>query len=117
MGGADWAGTMVNRLEREFGTSQQRNTRITTLFRLFASDPRYDRLFDGTDEWNDEFRMVHDDLPDILRDQPGDTIEERWNNFVDERGYQEYAEAGVYLIPWEYFDAAIHEVGVVQERP
>lgn len=119
MTGSDWAGRMTGKLEREFGTSHDRNLRITGMVRWFASDPRYKPLSEDIPAGRrpDEWELLRDDLPRVLREQPGETIEERWNDLMDELGYPELVDEGVYLFPWEYFDPEIHQHGVVKERP
>lgn len=112
--GSDWAGRMVRDLEGEFGTCPERNVRITSLVRWFVSNPRYEGLLE--DSQTDESRMLTDDLPRVLREQPGDSIEERWNNLMDELGYPEKVEAGVYLQSWDDFEEDGHDPGVSSSR-
>ncbi|WP_317176044.1 hypothetical protein [Halomontanus rarus] len=110
MGASDWAGRMAKQLEEEFGTPTERNLRITSLVRWFASNPEYEGLFDGNR--NEEWRTLTNDLPEVLREESGSTIEERWNNLMDELGYQEIVEGGVYLIPWEDYDETTYKPDV-----
>ena len=49
--------------------------------------------------------FTHDPINKSLLEQPGDTIEERWNNLMDELNCQSRADKGVYLILWEEHDA------------
>lgn len=43
--------------------------------------------------------------PSLGPRQSGDTIEERWNNLMDELDCQSRADNGVYLIPWSEHEA------------
>jgi len=43
-------------------------------------------------------KRLIDDLDKSLHEQPGDTIEERWNNLMDDLNCQSRADKGVYLI-------------------
>lgn len=98
MGASDWAGRMVERLEEEFGTSARRNTQMTSLIRLYYSHPDYQQL---KEEMEEDWEKLKRDLPSLLRKYPGNTIEEKWNRLMDEWGYQEEVDAGVYLRPWD----------------
>jgi len=82
MGASDWAVEMAQRLEDEFGTAIERNHRLTGLIRWFVSNPEYEELFNHTRQ--DEASMFSDDLPAVLREQPGSTIEDRWNHLMAE---------------------------------
>lgn len=116
MGASDWAGDMSIQLEDEFGTAEKRNLRITALVRWFASDPRYEGLFDGNrQDGQHEWSLLTDDLSNVLREQPGSTIEERWNNLMLELEYQEIVEGGVYLNPWRRFDRETYDPDVTHD--
>lgn len=108
---------MIARLEEEFGTCPERNNgRITSLVRWFAAEPRYEGLFDGKRENEaDEWDMLMADLPSVLREQSGSTIEERWNTLMDELGYQEMVEGGVYLKHWKQYDRGTYDPDVSRE--
>lgn len=61
--------------------------------------------------------MFIDELPETLRDQPGETVEERWNNLMDELQFQARADAGVCLLPWTEYDERKHgHLGVSENR-
>jgi len=115
MGASDWAGTMSERLNREFGTKGERNLRVTSLIRWFVSDPRYQDISD--DPQQSDLQSLIDDLPEILREQPGDTLEQRWNHLMYEWGYQEKVDAGVYLVPWEDYDDENYDPQVTRSPP
>jgi len=106
MGASDWAGRMCIRLEEEFGVSEDRALRITTLVRLLRGEG-YEDVFGeyGSDRQQRLKKQLIDDLDRSLHEQPGNTIEERWNNLMDELNCQSRADKGVYLIPWEEHDA------------
>lgn len=107
MGASDWAGRMVTELAAEFETCEDRNLRLTALVRWFASDPDYQAI--ETTDRPDEWSMLTDDLPSVLREQPGSTIEERWNHLMDAFEYQDLADGGVYLQPWDDFDTETYD--------
>lgn len=106
MGASDWAGRMCIRLEEEFGVSEDRALRITTLVRLLRGEG-YEDVFGeyGSDRQQRLKKQLIDDLDRSLHEQSGNTIEERWNNLMDELNCQSRADKGVYLIPWEEHDA------------
>jgi hypothetical protein len=97
---------MCIRLEEEFGVSEDRALRITTLVRLLRGEG-YEDVFGeyGSDRQQRLKKQLIDDLDRSLHEQPGNTIEERWNNLMDELNCQSRADKGVYLIPWEEHDA------------
>ena len=119
MGASDWAGRMCIRLEEEFGVSEDRALRITTLVRLLRGEG-YEDVFGeyGSDRQQRLKKQLIDDLDRSLHEQPGNTIEERWNNLMDELNCQSRADKGVYLIPWEEHDADDwQDPGVTRSRP
>lgn len=119
MGASDWAGRMCMRLEEEFGISDDRALRFTTLVRLLRGE-EYENVFGeyGSERHQRLQERLIDDLDKSLREQPGDTIEERWNNLMDELNCQSRADKGVYLIPWEEHDADDWQnPGVSRSRP
>ena len=59
----------------------------------------------GTERHEQVQKRLIDDLDKSLRELPGDTIEERWNSFMDELDCQSRADKGVYLIPWKEYDS------------
>jgi len=80
----------------------------------------YDDVFGehGSDRHRRLKERLIDNLDDSLREQPGETIEQRWNNLMDELDCQERAEKGVYLIPWDEHDTDDwQKPGVVSSRP
>ncbi|MFY4814621.1 hypothetical protein ACOJIV_18280 [Haloarcula sp. AONF1] len=107
MGASDWAGSIAKDLEAEFGTCIERSVRLTSLIRWFASNPEYREIdqLEREGEWD----VLTVDLPTVLRDQPGSSIEERWNTLMDKFGYQELADGGVYLQPWDDYDTETHD--------
>ncbi len=96
MGASDWAGRMCMQLEEEFGVSEDRALRITTLVRLLRGEG-YEGVFGeyGTERHEQVQKQLIDDLDKSLREQPGDTIEERWNSLMDELDCQSRADKGV----------------------
>lgn len=102
MGASDWAGRTVQELVEAFGISDDRALRITTLVRMFVSDPTYDAVFadHGTDQWAEQKQRFIDDLPRTLKAQPGDTVEARWNTLMDARDIPNRTDEPVYLKPW-----------------
>jgi len=111
MGASDWAGEMCVRLEEEFDICSERAVRLTSLIRWFSAEPGYEELR-FNDERSNEWQMLKNDLPSVLREQSGDSIEARWNNFMERLGYQEIAEGDVYLIPWDMYENESHDPGV-----
>ncbi|MFC6953541.1 hypothetical protein [Halorubellus litoreus] len=95
---------MNDALADEFGTIYERNIRLLLLLRSFKS-PEYGPISDRLKTHDKERRMLYTELPSVLRSQYGFTIESRWNSLMDDLGYQEMSDAGVYLIPWEDSDA------------
>jgi len=110
---------MCMRLEEEFSVSGDRALRITTLVRLLRGE-EYEGVFGeyGSECHEKVQKQLIDDLNKSLHEQPGDTIEERWNNLMDELNCQSRADKGVYLIPWEEHDADNWQnPGVTRTRP
>lgn len=93
---------MAQQLGDEFDISYAQAHRLTSLVRQFSSHPDYKHLSgeSGSEQWREQKRLIFDKLPDTLRGQPGNTVEERWNSLMDELEYQKQAEKGVYLKPW-----------------
>lgn len=85
MGASDWVDGMCMRLEEEFGVSEDRVLRITTLVRLLRGEG-YEDVFGeyGSERHQKVQKRLIDYLNKTLREQSGDTIEERWNNLMDE---------------------------------
>jgi hypothetical protein len=106
MGASEWAGRMCMRLEEEFDITEDRALRFTTLVRLLRGG-EYGNVFGahGSERHRECKTRLIDNLDKSLRKQPGDTVEQRWNNLMDELGCQERADEGVYLVPWEDHDA------------
>lgn len=112
---SDWAGETANQLEAEFGICTDRALRFTTLVRFFVSKPEYEGVLA---EIENENRMLIHELPQTLRNQPGDTVEDRWNTLMDELDAQQHVDAGVYFVPWAEHDPDhMHDPGVTTERP
>lgn len=99
MGASDWAGRMINKMEREFGTRAERAIRITDLVRWMVSEPDFEELRDAglVDERFDEIFI--NSLIESLKAQKGETIEERWNTLVSEFGLYEVTGEDVLLSP------------------
>ena len=107
MGASDWAGRMSMRLEDQFDICDDRALRFTTLVRYFVSGEGYEDVMGphNTDRHRRLEERLIDDLDESLREQPGESVEARWNNLMDELDCQARAEKGVYLVPWEEHDA------------
>jgi len=119
MGASDWAGRMCDRLKETFDVCDDRALRLPTLVRYMRGEG-YDDVFGehGSDRHRRLKERLIDNLDDSLREQPGETIEQRWNNLMDELDCQERAEKGVYLIPWDEHDTDDwQKPGVVSSRP
>lgn len=100
MGASDWAGRMCMRLEEEFNISEDRALRITTLVRLLRGEGYGDVFGEYGSERHQKLQeQLIDELDKSLLKQSGNTIEERWNNLMDELDCQSRADNGVYLIP------------------
>ena len=107
------------RLEEEFDISEDRALRITTLVRLLRGEG-YEDVFGeyGSERHQKLQEQLIDDLDKSLLKQSGDTIEERWNNLMDDLDCQSRADEGVYLIPWEEHDVGDRQnPGVTRSRP
>ena len=107
------------RLEEEFGISDDRALRITTLVRLLRGEG-YEDVFGeyGSERHQKLQEQLIDNLDKSLLKQSGDTIEVRWNNLMDELDCQSRADEGVYLIPWEEHDVDdCQNPGVTRSRP
>jgi hypothetical protein len=102
MGASDWASRTASQLIEEFDISEKRAFRITSLVRLFVSNPEYDDVFaePRNDKWQRQKTDFITGLTETLKQQPGDTIEERWNNLIDEESIQHRTVNPVYLRPW-----------------
>jgi len=76
---------MCMRLEEEFDISEDRALRITTLVRLFRGEG-YEDVFGeyGSERHQKIQEQLIDELDKSLLEQSGNTIEERWNNLMDE---------------------------------
>lgn len=119
MGASDWAGRMCMRLEEEFDISEDRALRITTLVRLLRGEG-YEDVFGeyGSERHQKLQEQLIDELDKSLLEQSGNTIEERWNNLMDELDCQSRADNGVYLIPWSENEADDWQSpGVTSSRP
>jgi hypothetical protein len=103
MGASDWAGRMCLIMEERFDICDDRALRLTTLVRYFVSAKGYEDVMGvhDTDRHRRLKEQLIDDLDESLYRQPGETIEARWNNLMEELDCQARAEKGVYLIPWE----------------
>lgn len=120
MGASDWAGRMCLELEETFDICGDRALRITTLVRLLRGGEGYEDVFGphGSDRHHRHKAQLIDALDESLRNQPGETIETRWNNLMEALDCQARADNGVYLIPWEEYDADDwRDPGVTQAQP
>lgn len=120
MGASDWAGRMCRELEETFDVCDDRALRVTTLVRMLRGTDGYEEVFGphGSDRHRRHKTRLIDRLDESLQEQPGETIEDRWNNLMDELNCQARAENGVYLIPWDEHDADDWQnPGVAQKRP
>lgn len=116
MGASDWAGRMCMALEERFGIHGDRSVRLTTMVRFLRSEGAFGEH--GSDQHAEHVRRLIDNLDDSLAAQPGDTVEARWNNLMDDLGCQARTDEGVYLIPWDDHDAeAWDEPGRTTTRP
>ncbi|MDR5673613.1 hypothetical protein RH858_10730 [Halalkaliarchaeum sp. AArc-GB] len=75
-------------LEDEFDISEDRALRITTLVRLLRGEG-----------YEDVFGEYGSERHQKLQEQSGNTIEERWNNLMDELNCQSRADKGIYSSP------------------
>lgn len=119
MGASDWAGRMCHRLEETFDICPDRSIRFTTLVRQLRLE-QYGNVFGdhGSDRHQRLTEALIDELDESLREQPGETVEQRWNNLMDELDCQSRAEKGVYLVPWEECDGDDWtDPGVSRARP
>lgn len=110
---------MCMRLEEEFDISEDRALRITTLVRLLRGEG-YEDVFGeyGSERHQKLQEQLIDELDKSLLEQSGNTIEERWNNLMDELDCQSRADNGVYLIPWEEHNTDDWQnPGVARSRP
>lgn len=106
MGASDWAGRRCLRLEEEFDISEDRALRITTLVRLLRGEGYEDAVGEYGSERHQKLQeQLIDELDKSLLGQSGNTIEERWNNLMDELDCQSRADNGVYVIPWSEHEA------------
>ncbi|ACV12093.1 hypothetical protein Huta_1924 [Halorhabdus utahensis DSM 12940] len=119
MGASDWAGRMCDQLEGKFDICDDRALRVTTLVRLLRGEGRENVFGEhGGERWARHKELLIDRLDESLEDQPGETIEARWNNLMDDLDCQDRAEKGVYLIPWDEHDAEDwQDPGVTDSRP
>lgn len=104
MGASDWAGRMCRDLEDEFDICGDRALRLTTLIRRFGH-PEYEGILGDHEEHRDKWPLFRDYLVREIRQRDGETIEQRWNTFIDDVGYPDEVEGEVYLIPWDEYDA------------
>lgn len=110
---------MCLRLEEEFDISEDRALRITTLVRLLRGEG-YEDVFGeyGSERHQKLQEQLIDELDKSLLEQSGNTIEERWNNLMDELDCQSRADNGVYLLPWSEHEADDWQnPGVTSSRP
>ena len=106
---------MCMQLEETFDVCDDRALRVTTLVRLLRGEGVFGPH--GTERHRRLKETLIDNLDQSLQAQPGETIEERWNNLMDALDCPDHSETGVYLIPWEEHDAADwQEPGVSQTR-
>jgi len=120
MGASDWAAHTIQEFNEAFGVTEERALRITNLVRSFVSDPTYEEVLAdrGTDQRRSQRQDFIDEITRTLQNQPGDTIEERWNNLMDEREIPERVEQPVYLKPWTDIDDedAKYTMGLTRTR-
>lgn len=94
MSASDWVGRMCSTLEERFDICDDRALRFTTLVRYFVSGEGYEDVLGPHD--SDRHRRLTeqliDDLDESLHKQPGETIEARWNNLMEELDCQARAE-------------------------
>lgn len=120
MGASDWAGRMCDKLEDRFDICGDRALRLPTLVRFLRGTEGYEDVFGehGSDRYQRVRRRLISELDESLQEQPGETVEERWNNLMDELDCQSRAERGVYLVPWDEHEADDwSEPGVSRTRP
>lgn len=116
MGASDWAGRMCITLEERFDIHSDRSVRLTTMVRLLRGEGAFGEH--GSDQHEEHVRRLIDDLDESLAAQPGETVEEHWNNLMDDLGCQARTDEGVYLIPWDDHDAETwDEPGRTSTRP
>jgi hypothetical protein len=120
MGASDWAGRMCHKLENKFDICGDRALRFTTLVRYLRGTGGYEGAFGerGTERHQRVRRRLISELDESLHEQPGETVEQRWNNLMDELDCQSRAEKGVYLVPWDEYDTDDwSDPGVSRTRP
>jgi len=108
------------KLEETFDVCGDRALRVTTLVRFLRGGEGYEGVFGphGSERHRRHKEQLIDTLDESLQKQPGETIETRWNNLMDELDCQARAEKGVYLIPWDEHDADDwQDPGVSPTRP
>jgi hypothetical protein len=116
MGASDWAGHMCLTLEDRFDIHGDRSVRLTTMVRFLRGEGAFGEY--DSDQYEEHVHQLIDNLDDSLATQPGETVEERWNNLMDDLGCQARTERGVYLIPWDDHEAeAWDKPGRTATRP
>lgn len=97
MGASDWAGSMVQKMAREYGVAEDRALQITNRVRKLAASPDIDALVDAG-LLNEEFtsELIKDLIP-LVNEQDERTIEGRWNALAKERGIYDIAGADALL--------------------
>lgn len=86
MGASDWAGEMVEKLQREYEVDHDRALQIPNRVRQLVANPDVRALKDAdllTEEFTSELVQ---DLIALLNAQEHETIEGRWNSLVKARG-------------------------------
>jgi len=102
MGASDWAGKMIQEMEREFGVEQDRSLRITGLVRLIISDPHFEYLREHEDFDEEKFpgTFTQNLIESLKAQRDAETLEERWNKLAREEGLHEIDGVDVHLGPW-----------------
>jgi hypothetical protein len=85
MGASDWAGRMCRELEERFDVCDDRALRVTTLVWMLRGADGYEEVSGphGSDRHRRHKTRLIDRLDKSLQEQPGEMIEDRWNNLMD----------------------------------
>ncbi|WP_226007108.1 HEAT repeat domain-containing protein [Natrinema salinisoli] len=97
MGASDWAGTMVKKMQREYGVEQDRALQITNRVRKLVASPDIKALEEAGLIEGEFTSDVIQDLIALLNQQDEGSIEGRWNALAKERGVYDVVGADALL--------------------
>jgi hypothetical protein len=102
MPGGQWAARTIPEIKSTIETSQERALRVTYAVRAVINGPDREVIREeiGKEEVKDTF---FSNLADSLNSQPGSSVEERWNNLVEEYNLPKITEKGVYILDSEVY--------------